>query len=94
MWWWIHPTVARSTGDDGVYDVVAHTVTMTGKVVLTRGKNVMRGPQLTVNLDTGRATLGAGKTPGGPSGTTSGGRVQGIFTPPPSSPGNSATKPN
>jgi lipopolysaccharide export system protein LptA len=76
------PNSGTVTGDNGVYDVPARTVTMTGKVVLTRDKDVMRGSQLTVNLDTGVATLGGGaKAPG----TTSGGRVQGIFTPPPSS---------
>jgi lipopolysaccharide export system protein LptA len=76
------PTSGTVTGDNGVYDVMARTVTMTGKVVLTREKNVMRGSQLTVNLETGLATLGSGaKAPG----TSSGGRVQGIFTPPPSS---------
>jgi lipopolysaccharide export system protein LptA len=42
---------------------------------------VMRGAQLTVNLETGQATLGGGaKAPGTPPGA--GGRVQGIFTPP------------
>jgi lipopolysaccharide export system protein LptA len=72
------PNSGTITGDNGVYDVVARTVTMTGKVVLTKQKDVMRGNQLTVNLETGLATLGGGaKAPG----TTSGGRVQGIFTP-------------
>jgi lipopolysaccharide export system protein LptA len=72
------PNSGTVTGDKGVYDVVAHTVTMTGKVILTRDKDVMRGDQLTVNLDTGVATLGGGK----PIPGTQGGRVQGIFTPP------------
>ncbi|HEX4106281.1 MAG TPA: LptA/OstA family protein [Rhizomicrobium sp.] len=83
------PNSGTVTGDDGVYDVVAHTVTMTGKqVVLTKQKDVMRGTMLTVNLDTGKAVLGAGKAPGQPNAPESaqtGGRVQGIFTPPPSS---------
>lgn len=83
------PNSGTVTGDNGVYDVAAHTVTMTGKVVLTKDKDVMRGTVLTVNLDTGRATLGA--NPGVPGAPKSGGRVQGIFTPPPS---NSAQKPN
>jgi len=81
------PNSGTVTGDDGVYDVVAHTVTMTGKVVLTKDKDVMRGTRLTVNLDTGKATLGAGKVPGSPNaqtGAQGNGRVQGIFTPPPS----------
>lgn len=94
------PNSGTVTGDDGVYDVVAHTVTMSGKqVVLTKNKDVMRGTLLTVNLDTGKATLGAGRTPGGPntpegSGGT-GGRVQGVFTPPPSKtpPANTSANP-
>ena len=94
------PNSGTVTGDDGVYDVVAHTVTMTGKqVVLTKEKDVMRGTMLTVNLDTGRAVLGAGKAagqPNAPEGTQTGGRVQGVFTPPPSNnpPANKAVKPN
>ena len=88
------PNSGTVTGDNGVYDVVARTVTMTGKVVLTRQQDVMRGNQLTVNLETGVATLGSGaKTPGTASGTNSGGRVQGIFTPPSSST-PSTPKPN
>ena len=82
------PNSGTVTGDNGVYDVVAHTVTMTGKqVVLTKEKDVMRGTMLTVNLDTGKATLGAGKAsgqPNAPESTQTGGRVQGVFTPPPS----------
>ena len=63
-------------GDAGVYDVKPRTITLTGHVVLTKQKNVMRGSLLTVNLVTGSAQLGAGGAPGG--------RVQGLFTPPPS----------
>ena len=77
------PNSGTVTGDNGVYDVVARTVTMTGKVVLTRQKDVMRGNQLTVNLETGVATLGGGAKATGPANA---GRVQGIFTPPSSSP--------
>jgi len=72
------PTSGTATGDNGVYSVSQHTVLMTGNVVLKKGKDVMRGTQLTVNLNTGQATLGAGgpKAPG-----AAGGRVQGVFTP-------------
>ncbi len=70
-----------ATGDAGVYDVVPRLVTLTGHVVLTKEKNVMRGAQLTVNLVTGVAQLGGGVS--GTHGTAGGGRVQGIFTPPP-----------
>jgi lipopolysaccharide export system protein LptA len=71
------------TGDVGVYSVVPRTVLMTGNVVMKKGKDVMRGAQLTVNLNTGQALLGGGaRTPG-----ASGGRVQGVFIPN-SQPGN------
>ena len=65
------------TGDSGVYSVVPRTVVMTGNVVLKKGKDVMRGAQLTVNLATGQAVLG-----GGVKGQTQGStRVQAVFTP-------------
>ncbi len=68
------PASGTVTGDSGVYDVSAHTVLMSGKVVLTHGKDVMRGTKLTVNLVTGQAVLAA------QSGANNG-RVQGVFTP-------------
>ncbi len=61
-------------GDNGVYDVNPRLVTLTGHVVMTKDKNVMRGSVLIVNLLTGKATLDNGKQHG---------RVQGLFTPPP-----------
>ena len=67
----------NAQGDAGVYDVRPRLITLNGHVVLTKAKNVMRGNKLTVNLITGQAQLGAGGTTGG--------RVQGLFTPPPSS---------
>jgi len=62
-----------ATGDNGVYDVGPRIITLTGNVVLTKEKNVMRGNQLVVNLITGLATFGG--VPGQP------GRVQALFTP-------------
>jgi lipopolysaccharide export system protein LptA len=67
----------NAQGDNGVYDVGPRLITLTGRVILTKEKNVMRGSTLTVNLLTGMAQLGAKALPGG--------RVQGIFTPPPQS---------
>ena len=65
------------TGENGVYSVVPRTVVMTGNVVLKKGKDVMRGTQLNVNLVTGQAVLG-----GGVKGQTQGStRVQAVFTP-------------
>ncbi len=73
------PNSGTATGDSGVYDIGPRVATLTGHVVLTKERNVMRGQLLTVDLVTGVAKLGGG---GGVSGTH-GGRVQGIFTPPP-----------
>jgi lipopolysaccharide export system protein LptA len=75
------PNSGTVTGDNGIYDVVSRTVTMSGKVVLTKQKDVMRGSQLTVNLVTGVATLGGGAKPSGAPASSPSGRVQGIFTP-------------
>lgn len=62
-----------ATGDNAVYDLGPATVTLTGKVVLTKGKDVMRGTLLVVNTNTGLAHLTAKGMPGG--------RVQSTFVP-------------
>jgi lipopolysaccharide export system protein LptA len=84
----VNSASGTATGDAGVYDVAPRLVTLTGHVVLTKEKNVMRGASLTVNLVTGVAQLGGG---GRVNGTlvpgAGGGRVQGLFTPPPQSGG-------
>jgi lipopolysaccharide export system protein LptA len=72
------PTSGTVTGDNGVYSVVPRIVVMTGNVILKKGKDVMRGAQLTVNLATGKAVMGGGKTQ---TGTQGAGRVQGVFLP-------------
>ncbi len=64
-----------ASGDTGVYDLNAHTITMDGKVVLTKEKDVMRGTHVVMNMDTGLANLTAKGMPGG--------RVQALFIPPP-----------
>jgi lipopolysaccharide export system protein LptA len=60
-------------GDWADYDVVKGEVTMGGKVVLTRGKNVLKGTALALDLNTGRSRLTAEAGQGG--------RVQGLFIP-------------
>jgi lipopolysaccharide export system protein LptA len=69
-----------------VYDVNARVVTMIGGVRLTQGANTLTGGRLSINLDTGRATIdGSGVgTSGGTDGTVtqSGGRVTGRFSVP------------
>ncbi len=56
------------TGEKAVVDMGANTITVSGKVVLSQGGNVLTGNQLIVNLATGRARL-------------EGGQVRGLFTP-------------
>lgn len=70
------PTSGTATGDNGVYSVVPRTVLMTGDVVLKKGKDVMRGTQISVNLATGQMAVTSAKSPQNP-----GGRVQSVFMP-------------
>lgn len=72
------PKTGTATGNSGIYDVPKKLVTLTGNVVLKKGKDVMRGQMLTVNLTTGQANLGGGaKAPG----QQNSGRVQAVFNP-------------
>ena len=66
-----------ATGDYGVYDMGPRTITMTGHVVLTKDKDVMRGTKLVMDMNTNLAHLSAQGMPGS--------RVQGLFIPPQSS---------
>lgn len=75
----------RATGSYGVYDLNRRTVIMLGGVSLTQGANTVHGARLTINLDTGHATIdGGGGVTNGASGATgtSGGRVTGTFSVP------------
>ncbi|KAI93559.1 organic solvent tolerance protein OstA [Rhodomicrobium udaipurense JA643] len=57
------------TGDEALYDVKGQKITMTGKeVILSQKANVVKGRQLSIDLETGRATVIPEK-----------GRVQAIF---------------
>lgn len=55
-----------ATGDRGVFDMHANTVTLLGNVIVSQGDNVLRGDKLTVNLTTSVSKV-------------EGGRVTGIF---------------
>jgi lipopolysaccharide export system protein LptA len=44
-----------ASGDLGVYDLKTKTVTLTGNVVVTQGKNVIHGARVVVNTVTGNA---------------------------------------
>ncbi len=70
----------------GVYDINRRVITMLGNVTLTQGGNTVSGGRLTLDLDSGRASIdgsGVGTTRA-PDGTVirSGGRVTGRFTVP------------
>jgi lipopolysaccharide export system protein LptA len=62
-----------ATGDLGIFDMQTNTVTLTGNVVMTQGKNVLRGERLVVDLTNGAARVESGKHGNG--------RVQGLFLP-------------
>ena len=85
------------TGETAVFDTKTNLVTMLGGVILTQGKNVLRGDRLMVDMTTGVSRV-----------ESDSGRVQGLFQssgqggplnsgaspppPPPSSPANSNNK--
>lgn len=62
-------------GDFGSYDLNAGLITVVGNVRLERNGSFLNGARLTIDTNTGRATMD-----GGPS--SSGGRVTGRFTVP------------
>jgi len=79
------PRAGIATADNGVYDVPRNIVTLNGRVILKKDKNVMEGAMMTVNLTTGIATLGGAgaataAAPGTPAQPSS--RVRAVFGPP------------
>jgi lipopolysaccharide export system protein LptA len=62
-----------ATGDNGVFDMRANTVTLLGNVVISQGQNVVKGERLTVDMTTGVSRVDNPKT-----GT---GRVQALIIP-------------
>ncbi len=59
-----------ATGETGIFDMKTQTITLSGKVTVTQGQNVLRGDRLVVDMATGAARVESG-----------GGRVQGLFVP-------------
>ena len=60
----------NAAGDSGIFDMQSNTVTLNGNVVVTRGKDVVRGQRLVVDLNTGVSRI-------------DGGRVDALFGSPP-----------
>jgi len=62
-----------ATGEIGIFDMKSNTVTLKGNVVMTQGKNVLRGDTLVVNLTSGVSRVESARNGRG--------RVQGLFLP-------------
>lgn len=63
-----------ATGESGIFDMRANTVTLLGNVVISQGQNVVKGDRLTVDMTTGVSRVESGKGPGT-------GRVQALINP-------------
>jgi lipopolysaccharide export system protein LptA len=49
----------NATGDLGVYDPIAKTITLTGNVVVSQGRNIIHGERVVVDTVTGNAHIEA-----------------------------------
>jgi lipopolysaccharide export system protein LptA len=67
----------NASGDLGVYDLIAKTITLTGNVVVSQGQNVIHGERVVVDTVTGNARVESNKQGGG--GTPS--RVRALIQP-------------
>jgi lipopolysaccharide export system protein LptA len=54
----------NAAGDSGIFDMRANTVTLVGNVVVTRGRDVLRGHRLVVDLDNGVSKMDQGRVEG------------------------------
>jgi lipopolysaccharide export system protein LptA len=52
----------NASGDLGVYDLKTKTITLTGNVVVSQGKNVLHGERVVVDTATGNARVESGAT--------------------------------
>jgi lipopolysaccharide export system protein LptA len=82
-------TDQSANGQYAVYDLNRRVITMIGGVTLRQGPNVIQGARLSINLDTGRATIDGSGVAGGSAATgapgavqSPGGRVTGRFSVP------------
>jgi lipopolysaccharide export system protein LptA len=73
----------NASGELGVYDTKTKTITLTGNVVVSQGKNVVRGERVVVNTATGDARVESGVTAHDPakSGGTAHDRVRVLIVP-------------
>ena len=52
----------NASGELGIYDLKAKTITLTGNVVMSQGKNVLHGERVVVDTATGNARVESGAT--------------------------------
>jgi lipopolysaccharide export system protein LptA len=67
----------NASGDLGVYDLMAKTITLTGNVVVSQGQNVIHGERVVVDTVSGNARVESNNQGGG--GTPS--RVRALIQP-------------
>ena len=70
-------------GDLGIYDMKTKTITLTGNVVVSQGKNVLHAERVVVNTVTGDARVDSGATARNriESGVSAQDRVRVLITP-------------
>jgi lipopolysaccharide export system protein LptA len=51
----------NAVGDSGTFDMPSNTVTLNGNVIVTHGKDVVRGQRLVVDLNTGVSRIDGGR---------------------------------
>jgi lipopolysaccharide export system protein LptA len=68
----------NASGDLGVYDLKAKTITLTGNVTVSQGQNVIRGERVVVDTATGNARV---ESSGAGAGTPAAGRVRALILP-------------
>ncbi len=68
-------------GDRGVYLVDQKVIRLMGGVVLTSGKNVLKGSGLEYNMATGKSVLAGGASATADGKSAGGGRVRALFVP-------------
>jgi lipopolysaccharide export system protein LptA len=52
-----------ATGESGIFDMRANTVTLSGNVAISQGQNIVKGDTLTVDMTTGVSRIGCAKPP-------------------------------
>jgi lipopolysaccharide export system protein LptA len=67
----------NASGDLGVYDLIAKTITLTGNVVVSQGQNVIHGERVVVDTVSGNARVESNNQGGGGTPT----RVRALIQP-------------